>query len=127
MNAAPEYKMGDKAICKMCDHEIVFIGPYWDHVGEWKPRHPGLPKTGDTIVAIGQHPMTNWESRARELEHELKMAKNSMAFCVNLAGGRVVIPDSFVVENYGKLVLRVTRDIEHQATIFTVDKIGSNA
>lgn len=37
-------KLGDKAICKMCDREIIFDGRWWDHPGELKPRHPAWPK-----------------------------------------------------------------------------------
>jgi hypothetical protein len=36
--------VGDKAICAGCGAAIVFVGPYWDHIGEIKPRHPALPK-----------------------------------------------------------------------------------
>lgn len=34
---------GTKAICSQCGKEIIFIGPYWDHPGEIKPRHPAFP------------------------------------------------------------------------------------
>lgn len=39
-----EPKMGDKAICSMCDAEIEYIGPYWRHTGKHQPRHPATPK-----------------------------------------------------------------------------------
>ena len=41
-------KSGARAICKMCGKEIIYIGPYWDHAGEMKPRHPALPKESET-------------------------------------------------------------------------------
>lgn len=40
-SAPPE--IGDRAECRSCHAEIVYIGPYWDHVGPIKPRHPGFP------------------------------------------------------------------------------------
>jgi hypothetical protein len=36
-------KVGDQSACASCGNDIVFIGPYWDHVGELKPRHPAWP------------------------------------------------------------------------------------
>lgn len=36
--------IGEQAICGMCRERIVFIGPYWDHIGEDKPRHPAVPQ-----------------------------------------------------------------------------------
>lgn len=36
-------KTGDKDMCSQCGKEIVFVGPYWDHPGEIKPRHPAIP------------------------------------------------------------------------------------
>jgi len=44
MSNQAEPVIGQHATCQMCDAEIIFIGPYWDHVGEDKPRHPALPK-----------------------------------------------------------------------------------
>ena len=35
---------GTPAICASCGNDIVFVGPYWDHVGERKPRHPATPQ-----------------------------------------------------------------------------------
>lgn len=40
---------GDKAICSMCDKPIVYVGPYWDHEGEMKPRHPAVPRAEASI------------------------------------------------------------------------------
>jgi hypothetical protein len=31
------------ATCRMCGEAIEYVGPYWDHVGEEKPRHPATP------------------------------------------------------------------------------------
>lgn len=36
--------LGEQAICGMCRERIVFVGPYWDHMGENKPRHPAVPE-----------------------------------------------------------------------------------
>ncbi len=36
-------KLGDLAICSMCGNQIMYVGPYWDHQGEHKPRHPATP------------------------------------------------------------------------------------
>lgn len=36
------YQLGQKAICKQCLAEIVYVGPYWDHTGV-RPRHIGIP------------------------------------------------------------------------------------
>lgn len=35
-------QLGDKAICKMCDKEIEYVGSYWRHIG-LQPRHPAQP------------------------------------------------------------------------------------
>lgn len=35
--------IGDRATCAMCNKPITFVGPYWDHDGEIKPRHPATP------------------------------------------------------------------------------------
>lgn len=37
-------KPGAPAVCDQCGNDIVFVGPYWDHVGELKPRHPAFPQ-----------------------------------------------------------------------------------
>lgn len=42
--------IGDKAKCAMCGASITFVGPYWDHDGEIKPRHPATPKPWKTVV-----------------------------------------------------------------------------
>lgn len=44
MSNQAEPIVGQEAICSMCDQPIVYVGPYWDHPGEIKPRHPALPK-----------------------------------------------------------------------------------
>ena len=36
--------LGEQAICGMCRERIVYIGPYWDHMGDNKPRHPAVPE-----------------------------------------------------------------------------------
>lgn len=36
--------LGEQAICGMCRERIVYIGPYWDHMSENKPRHPAVPE-----------------------------------------------------------------------------------
>ena len=38
-----EPKVGDMAVCSQCNTSIVFVGPYWDHPCEIKPRHPAIP------------------------------------------------------------------------------------
>lgn len=38
-----EEKIGDKSTCQQCGAEIVFVGPYWDHRGEIKPKHIAIP------------------------------------------------------------------------------------
>jgi hypothetical protein len=38
-------KPGEVATCSQCGRDIVFIGPYWDHPGEIKPKHPAIPVT----------------------------------------------------------------------------------
>ncbi len=38
-----EPKIGDRATCSQCNKPIVFVGPYWDHPGEMKPKHPAIP------------------------------------------------------------------------------------
>ena len=42
LNLEPE--AGAMAICKMCNQDIRYIGPYWEHLGELQPRHPAWPK-----------------------------------------------------------------------------------
>lgn len=38
------YQPGQKATCKQCLAEIVYVGPYWDHTGDgFRPRHIGIP------------------------------------------------------------------------------------
>lgn len=46
--------IGDRAACASCRRPIVFIGPYWDHEGEPKPRHPASPATtiGATVALL---------------------------------------------------------------------------
>lgn len=39
-----ELTAGMKAICKSCGKGITYVGPYWDHIGEPKPRHPAWPR-----------------------------------------------------------------------------------
>lgn len=36
--------LGEQTVCGMCRERIVYIGPYWDHMGEHKPRHPAVPE-----------------------------------------------------------------------------------
>jgi hypothetical protein len=38
-----EPPVGTKATCSQCGREIVFVGPYWDHQGDIKPRHIAIP------------------------------------------------------------------------------------
>ena len=54
-NPAP--KLGDLAICSMCGAQIMFVGPYWDHQGKNKPRHPATPQVKEPIP---------WEQRMQE-------------------------------------------------------------
>lgn len=42
--------VGAKAKCAMCGQPITFVGPYWDHDGEIKPRHPATPTPWKTVV-----------------------------------------------------------------------------
>lgn len=35
--------IGDRATCASCHRPIVFVGSYWDHEGDPKPRHPASP------------------------------------------------------------------------------------
>lgn len=37
-------KFGEKAICKMCGKHIIYVGPYWKHIGKLQPRHPAQPE-----------------------------------------------------------------------------------
>lgn len=38
------YRIGQRAICKQCGSEIVYVGLYWDHTGDgFRPRHIGIP------------------------------------------------------------------------------------
>jgi len=34
---------GQRALCTQCHQPIVYVGPYWDHPGEIKPRHIAIP------------------------------------------------------------------------------------
>ena len=36
-------EVGTRAACKQCKTPIIFVGPYWDHEGELKPRHVAIP------------------------------------------------------------------------------------
>lgn len=45
-------KPGDHASCASCGNDIVFIGTYWDHVGELKPRHPASPQIADPASGL---------------------------------------------------------------------------
>jgi len=38
-----EPKPGDTAVCSQCGAAIIFLGPYWDHMGKNKPRHIATP------------------------------------------------------------------------------------
>ena len=49
---------GQRDTCEMCGEPIVFIGPYWDHIGENKPRHPATPPTGIAITDEPEEPIT---------------------------------------------------------------------
>lgn len=33
--------------CETCGEAIEYVGPYWDHIGEDKPRHPATPGEGE--------------------------------------------------------------------------------
>lgn len=51
-----EPKLGDEALCAMCGERIVYVGPYWSHVGAPQPRHPAVPKEEkepESTVTIG--------------------------------------------------------------------------
>jgi hypothetical protein len=37
----PEF--GATSECKTCGVPIRFQGTFWEHLGDWKPRHPALP------------------------------------------------------------------------------------
>lgn len=54
-------KIGDKSTCQMCGAEIVFVGPYWDHRGENKPRHPAIP------VEVASAPLQPTEDHVPDL------------------------------------------------------------
>lgn len=43
MTEQPEPKRGQHALCSQCRQLIVYVGPYWDHPGEIKPRHIAMP------------------------------------------------------------------------------------
>lgn len=63
--------VGARAVCHACGGAIVFVGPYWDHEGEMKPRHIAMPALPDQE----QHTQHWTESFAgRELE-EIKFAR----------------------------------------------------
>lgn len=32
-----------RSVCADCGDSIVFVGPYWDHEGKIKPKHPAFP------------------------------------------------------------------------------------
>lgn len=36
--------VGEQAVCRMCGEHIVYVDPYWQHLGEKQSRHPALPK-----------------------------------------------------------------------------------
>lgn len=38
----PKPERGALDLCKMCGESIVYLEPYWDHVGG-RPRHPATP------------------------------------------------------------------------------------
>lgn len=42
--------VGNRATCAMCGKPITFVGQYWDHDGEIKPRHPATPKPWKIVV-----------------------------------------------------------------------------
>lgn len=44
-----EHELGDKAVCKLCGHEIEWQGYFWRHTTV-QPRHPAQPKP-DTITS----------------------------------------------------------------------------
>lgn len=46
-----EPKFGDISNCSQCGKEIIFVGPYWDHMGDRKPRHTAQPGAMDTAEA----------------------------------------------------------------------------
>ena len=54
-------KPGAHAVCDQCGYDIVFIDPYWDHVGEPKPKHPAFPQK-----AIPTSGLTPVEQRAMD-------------------------------------------------------------
>lgn len=38
-----EPKSGNSTTCSQCGQRIVFIGPYWQHIGKLQPKHPAIP------------------------------------------------------------------------------------
>ncbi len=46
---------GTPAECEQCGNDIVFVGPYWDHVGALKPRHPAVPQKAVPISGDRYH------------------------------------------------------------------------
>lgn len=52
---------GDKAVCQHCGGEIIYVGPYWDHLGPLKPRHIAEP--AGPIYASQTIPFTEISTR----------------------------------------------------------------
>ncbi|RPI21900.1 MAG: hypothetical protein EHM70_24480 [Chloroflexota bacterium] len=52
MSDQTEYQKDQMSKCRMCGKEIIFVGPYWDHIflDTPKPRHPALPVEESTDV-----------------------------------------------------------------------------
>lgn len=41
---------GTQALCRACNKPISFVGPYWDHLGEPKPKHPAIPREETAVL-----------------------------------------------------------------------------
>ena len=52
--------VGERRICSQCGDQIVFIGPYWDHPGDIKPKHPAIPVDAQIVA--------EWNDRLRSAE-----------------------------------------------------------
>jgi hypothetical protein len=70
--------VGTRAVCKQCNKPIVFVGPYWDHEGEMKPRHVAIPIEAAPAPLQAEYPAAtlHWSENygGRELQ-EIKFAR----------------------------------------------------
>jgi hypothetical protein len=98
--------MGDRAVCRICDQEIEYVGPFWRHLGS-APRHGGEPKAGPPPARFGHHPDAGIDAEV-ECDRLAGLLAEAQAALVRALDFRAATPEGLAVKADVRDALRRT-------------------